>query len=92
LRGAGSSFAVVTSLTLRLHSGDVLRSALSILSLPVPEPPTAHENPEDMTTPPQRFLSQYLAALPPNASVTLFGLDAYFKAYFFIMQVHIQGR
>ena len=105
LRGAGSSFAVVTSLTLRLHSGDVLRSALTILSLPVPGPPepSLSSPPEpslstpqpvdddDAAQPQQWFLSQYLAGLPRNASVTLFGLDAYFKAYFFLLQVGRTG-
>ncbi len=76
LRGAGSSFGIVTSITFRVHRAPAIQSALTILSLPVP---ADHKEQE-------QFLSHYMSELPEYASVTLFGLDAYFKAYFFLLK------
>lgn len=74
LRGAGSSFAVVTQLQFRLHK-PVLTSALSLISL----------DPSDVKGA-ARFLSSYMESVPQEVSLTFFGLDAYFKAYFFLLQ------
>ena len=52
-RGAGSSFGVVTSLTLKLYRETTMRSALSILSLKI----------NDVTAA-QRFLSEYVDSIP----------------------------
>lgn len=76
LRGAGSSFGIVTSITFQVHRATAIQSALTVLSLPVPADHTQQE----------QLLSDYLNALPDYASVTLFGLDAYFKAYFFLLK------
>ena len=78
LRGAGSSYAVVTSLTFRVHHAPIIHSALTILTLSIPW--------NIDKTQQQQFLSAYLDALPVHHSITLFGLDAYFKAYFFMLK------
>ena len=57
LRGAGSSFGVVTSLTLKLHREPKLQSALSVLSLKVKD---AAES--------QKFLSAYMKNIPDEGS------------------------
>lgn len=57
LRGAGSSFGVVTSLTLKLHREPNLQSSLSILSLKVKD---AAES--------QKFLSSYMRNIPDEGS------------------------
>ena len=78
LRGAGSSYAIVTSLTFQVHHAPIIHSALTILTLSIPW--------NTNKTQQQQFLSSYLEALPSHHSITLFGLDAYFKAYFFLLK------
>ena len=78
LRGAGSSFGVVTSLTLRLHKLPVhaIQSVLSILTIDTSHPQAA-----------SLFIEEYLSRFDRDrVSLTLFGLDAYFKAYFFLLK------
>jgi len=69
MRGAGSSFAVVTRLTLRLLDTSFLSSALSVVSLDLGRPKEAAAK-----------LQSFMSSFPHTASVTLFGLDAWFKA------------
>lgn len=57
-RGAGSSFGVVTSLTLKLYRETKMRSALSILSLKIKNVIEA-----------QRFLSEYLDSIPSEGII-----------------------
>lgn len=71
--GAGSSFGIVTSLSLRTFSRNNIQSALSVLSVST-ENSTAASN----------LIEAYMSNLPSHISVTLFGLDEYFKAYFFV--------
>ena len=52
-RGAGSSYGVVTSLTLQLHTQPKLQSALSILSLKISDSYRA-----------QKYLSSYMEKIP----------------------------
>jgi len=120
MRGAGSHFGIVTSLTIRIYpkkmrhdtdpvtqtqidrapspsvvqpsppaafdidnemkhqshyptAGGVLYSALSVLTLSVHDPARAAE-----------CLYSYLSAVPPQVTLTMYTLDAYFKAYTFV--------
>lgn len=63
-RGAGSSFGVVTSLTLKLYREPKLRSALSILSLQINDVSKA-----------QRFLSDYSGRIPSEGMKSRFFLQ-----------------
>ena len=74
-RGAGSSYGIVTSITFRLNETPILQSALSIVSIKATNVELA-----------QQSLSKYLVNVPEHVSLTLFGLDAYFKAYFFLLK------
>jgi hypothetical protein len=82
LRGAGSSFAIVTSLTIQLHIlPPTFKSALSVLQLSIgtgPEP--------NRSTLPANFLEEFLSAVPSSVSLTLLGLDADYKAYMFLLK------
>ena len=57
-RGAGSSFGIVTSLTLKLHTQPKLFSALSILSLNIEEPSSA-----------QKMISAYMENIPEEGNL-----------------------
>jgi hypothetical protein len=69
MRGTGSSFAVVTRLTLRMLDTSRLSSALNVVSLDLSRPKEA-----------AAALQAFLSSFPHAASVTLFGLDAWLKA------------
>ena len=81
--GAGSSFALVLSLTLKAHRIDRVRSAISILSADLSNATRARED-----------LLSYMQAIPEaSVSLTFFGLDAYFKAAVFeVLFVKERGR
>ena len=75
IRQAGSSYGIVTSMQVKLHPRPIIHTALSILSIDTTDPIHA-----------QQVITAYFTQLPPNVTVTLFGLDAYFKAYFFLLK------
>eukprot|EP00617_Octactis_speculum_P019894 CAMPEP_0185761472 /NCGR_PEP_ID=MMETSP1174-20130828/20417_1 /TAXON_ID=35687 /ORGANISM="Dictyocha speculum, Strain CCMP1381" /LENGTH=461 /DNA_ID=CAMNT_0028442735 /DNA_START=229 /DNA_END=1614 /DNA_ORIENTATION=+ len=74
LRGVGSAVGVVASVTLRVYTEPSLRSALSVISLDTSNATKAAD-----------ALQKFMSSAPESASLTLFGLDAFFKAYFFII-------
>lgn len=82
-RGAGSSFGIVTSLTLRIYQKPLLLTALSVLSIDINSDPEL-----DGVQIIENFLYDYLHSWIPQdkISITLFGLDAYFKAYSFLQR------
>jgi FAD/FMN-containing dehydrogenase len=65
-RGAGSSFGVVTSLTLKLYRETKMRSALSILSLRIKD-----------VTEAQRFLTEYTDSIPSEGIKSHFSMTRY---------------
>ena len=75
IRQAGSSYGIVTSMNIKLHPRPIVHTALSILSMDTADPVHAQE-----------VISAYFTQLPVNVTVTFFGLDAYFKAYFFLLK------
>ena len=75
MKGAGSSFGIVTSLDLKLVKSSHIRTALTIVTLDVSNIFIAEE-----------IFQKYLSKFPSNMSVTFFGLDEYFKAYFFVLK------
>jgi len=106
LRGAGSNVGVVVTLVLKLHPypnkhcsrldrnrlvGEVIiqddgriTSSLAVVSVSVKEGGEVHA---------AYLLKALLAAFPDTVSVTLFGLDAFFKAYLFAMRfADLTGR
>ena len=87
-RGAGSSFGIVTSLSLKIYQKPVTMTALSILSVNLNHHSmNINNNTNDFQTHDfSLFLETYFNdQLPQNElSITLFGLDAYFKSYSFI--------
>mmetsp|Transcript_30163 Transcript_30163/g.39735 ORF Transcript_30163/g.39735 Transcript_30163/m.39735 type:complete len:680 (-) Transcript_30163:251-2290(-) len=81
IRGAGSSFGIVTSLKIRLHHNPSnFISALSVISLETQDLQAAGT-----------FLQKYLAIIPDNVSLTFFGLDSFSKAFFFVVK-HARSR
>jgi len=105
-RGAGSSFGIVTSITMKLfpqfpssghlqhstsstypqtsntgisayseNTPNILHSALSILSIHITDLDGAAQ-----------LLKAYIDQIHPSISLTFFGLDAYFKAYLFLLR------
>eukprot|EP01036_Dinobryon_divergens_P031889 gene31889-41375_t len=72
MRGAGSSFGLVTSLTVRLYERPLIRSAITMLSV-------------DLTHAAEVLL-QYFSLFPTDISMTVYGLDASFKAFFFVLK------
>jgi FAD/FMN-containing dehydrogenase len=100
-RGAGSSFGIVTSITMRLFPQDhqlyhqtqtqplerhapqtatrstsnIVQSALSIFSIRITDLDAAAQ-----------LLQAYMDRIPASVSLSFFGLDAYFKAYFFLLR------
>jgi FAD/FMN-containing dehydrogenase len=75
VRGAGSSFGIVTALEITTHPYGALKSALSIVSLDLADVKAA-----------TALLSKYMDGFPKDVSLTFFGLDAYFKAYAFLLR------
>lgn len=76
LKGAGgSSFGIVTEIRLKVFERPQLQTFLSIISV----------NIEDSVTAANRVHS-FMNELPPGISVTLFGVDKYFKAITFILK------
>jgi len=75
MKGAGSSFGIVTSLDLKLVISSNLRTALTIITLDVNNVIKAEE-----------IFIKYLSKFPLDMSVTFFGLDEYFKAYLFVIK------
>lgn len=73
MSGAGSSFGIVVSMSLNLHHISNLSTALSVLTV----------NASNSTIAANAIIS-YLNSFSPSVSVTLFGLDAFFKAYLFV--------
>ena len=75
LKGAGgSSFGVVTEIRMRVFEKPKIRTYLSIISIGIEEASrTAHR------------LEEFFRELPPDVSVTLFGVDQYFKALTFLI-------
>ena len=78
-RGAGSSLGIVTTLSLRIYKKPVTFTALSIISVNLNHNITTNN---DFSL----FLYNYFNLQLPQKelSITLFGLDAYFKSYSFI--------
>lgn len=76
LRGAGSSFAVVTELTIQLHRlPSTFKSSLSIFQVMVSSSTNA-----------SRYIDIFINSVPSEVSLTFFGLDAYFKAFLFVLK------
>ena len=75
MRGAGSSFGIVTSLDLKLVKSSHLRTALTVLTIDISNVVVA-----------DHVFQSYLSKFPSDMSVTFFGLDEYFKAYFFVVK------
>ena len=76
LRGAGSSFAVVTELTIQLHRlPSTFKSSLSIFQVMVSSSTNA-----------SRYIDTFINSVPSEVSLTFFGLDAYFKAFLFVLK------
>ena len=75
MRGAGSSLGVVTLIDLRLVKTSHVRTALTILSIEISDVVSA-----------ERAFQNYLSNFLSEMSVTFFGLDDFFKAYFFVIK------
>ena len=76
LKGAGSSFGIVTSLDLRLVKSSHLRTALTIITIDTTDLVNA-----------DKVFQSYISKFPSEIfSLTFFGLDEYFKAYFFVIK------
>jgi hypothetical protein len=75
VRGAGNSFGIVTSIKLRLHLRPPIKTALSIISINMTDVKLAATS-----------IRRYLQILPEGPSITLYGLDAYFKAYSLVIK------
>lgn len=76
MSGAGSSFAIAASLTLRLHDTSQIKAALALVEIDL------GQSAQDALIAANEFY-QFAQALPSPVSLTFFGLDKYFKAALF---------
>ena len=90
IRGAASSFAVVTDLKIRLHRlPDSFRSSLSVVRVRYSSVNAHGDSLKDndkIFSSLSEQVDSFMKSIPSDVSLTLFGLDSFYKAFMFVLK------